>query len=214
MSDQDETAPLPIIEILSQVMVSVTSLGKGQRNRDQGFDFRGIDDVINAVGPKFREYGVVPAPLLESATYQETRTSKDKLARECTLRVRYRFWGPAGDYLDVIVPGESLDIGDKGTAKAMSVAYRIALLQLLALPTDEPDPDHDTFERAEPQPADQATQIRSEIASLAQSKGYSLDTIASDFGTAMNTDIRNASVPVLAEYKQRLEGYKPAGGQG
>lgn len=206
---QDEA--LPITEIISQVMVDVPSLGKGQRNREQGFDFRGIDDVINEVGPKFRCYGVVPAPMLEAATYQETRTSKDKLARECTVRVRYRFWGPAGDYLDVIVPGESLDVGDKGTAKAMSVAYRIALLQMLALPTDEPDPDAESFERTE-QPPQHAGQLRSDIAAMAQGKGYSLETIDSDFRTAMSgQDIRSASVPVLAEYKQRLEGYKAAG---
>lgn len=213
MSEPDTTTA-PIVDILSQVMVSVTSLGKSQRNREQGFDFRGIDDVINAVGPRFREYGVVPAPMLETAGYRDTTTSKGKSVRECTVQVRYRFHGPAGDYLDVIVPGESLDIGDKGTAKAMSVAYRIALLQLLALPTDEPDPDHEVFEREDGgQSADQPAQLRAQIAALAQEKGYSLETIASDFSNAMSgADIRSASVATLAEYRQRLEGYKAADG--
>jgi hypothetical protein len=41
-----------------------------------------------------------------------------------------------------------MDSGDKATAKAMSVAYRTALLQVLCLPTDEPDPDSHTYERA------------------------------------------------------------------
>jgi hypothetical protein len=46
------------------------------------------------------------------------------------------------------VPGEAFDSGDKATAKAMSVAFRIALLQGLSLPTDETDPDAQTYERA------------------------------------------------------------------
>lgn len=203
---------LPIHEIINRVMSSVPSVAKAQRNKDQGFDFRGIDDVVNAVGPKFREYGVVPAPLLESAAYRDVRTSKDKPARECTVRVRYRFWGPAGDYVDVVVPGEALDMGDKGTAKAMSVAYRIALLQLLTLPTDERDPDAESYERAEPTgQADQAAQVRGEIAALAQEKGYGLETIESDFRRVMSgADIRTAGVAELAEYKQRLGDYKAA----
>jgi hypothetical protein len=41
-----------------------------------------------------------------------------------------------------------MDSGDKAVPKAMSVAFRTALLQALALPTDEPDPDASTYERA------------------------------------------------------------------
>lgn len=199
---------LPIVEIINQVMVSVTSVAKSQRNREQGFDFRGIDDVINAVGPKFRQYGVVPAPMLENAGYRDVTTSKGKAARECTVQVRYRFHGPAGDYLDVIVPGESIDLGDKGTAKAMSVAYRIALLQLLALPTDEPDPDHDTYERS---PEPDAERLRREIRAMADAKGYDPATVVDDFSRVMSgADIRSASSAVLAEYKQRFQEYPPA----
>jgi hypothetical protein len=50
------------------------------------------------------------------------------------------------------VLGEAMDSGDKAVAKAMSVAFRIALLQALALPTDEPDPDSYSYERSEAKP--------------------------------------------------------------
>ena len=98
--------------------------------------------------PVLRKYGVVPLPQLLDVGYRDVRTSRDKPAREVTVRVRYRFVGPAGDHLDVEVPGEAMDHGDKGTAKAMSVAMRIALLQALCLPTDEPDADTGSYERA------------------------------------------------------------------
>ncbi len=41
-----------------------------------------------------------------------------------------------------------MDSGDKATAKAMSVAYRIALIQALNAPTGDPDPDTQTYERS------------------------------------------------------------------
>jgi len=41
-----------------------------------------------------------------------------------------------------------MDSGDKATAKAMSVAFRTALLQSLSLPTDEVDPDATSYERS------------------------------------------------------------------
>ena len=42
-----------------------------------------------------------------------------------------------------------MDAGDKATAKAMSVAFRTALLQSLCLPTDDIDPDAQSYERSE-----------------------------------------------------------------
>lgn len=136
-----------VIQVLSECMAAVQAVGKSDRNQQQGYNFRGIDAVINAVGPVFRKHGVVPVPMLEKATYRDVQTSTGKPSRECTVQVRYRFHGPAGDYVDAVVPGESMDFGDKGTPKAMSVAYRIALLQLLTIPTHEPEPDASTYER-------------------------------------------------------------------
>jgi len=141
------TAVPSIVQVISKVMAEVQAVGKSDMNREQGYTFRGIDAVVNAVGPVFRKYGVVAVPLLENAGYRDVQTSRGKPSRECTVRVRYRFYGPAGDYLEAVVPGESMDFGDKGTAKAMSVAYRIALLQLLTIPTHEPEPDAQVYER-------------------------------------------------------------------
>lgn len=136
-----------IIEVLSNVMREIQAIGKNGHNKDQNYSFRGIDAVVNAVGPLFREYGVVPVPMVETLSHRDVTTSRGKPSRECTVKVTYRFYGPAGDHIDATVPGESMDTGDKGAAKAMSVAYRIALLQVLCIPTNEPDPDESTYER-------------------------------------------------------------------
>jgi hypothetical protein len=137
-----------VVQALTAVMAEVQAVGKGQRNTEQGYNFRGVDAVVNAVGPVLRKHGVVVLPMLEEANHRDVLTSRDKKSRESTVKVRYRFYGPAGDSIDAVVPGEAMDFGDKGVAKAMSVAYRIVLLQALCIPTDEPDPDAQVYERA------------------------------------------------------------------
>lgn len=148
----ENTAEKPtVVEALLAVMSDVQAVGKKDRNNQQGYSFRGIDAVVNAVGPAFRAHGVIAVPARSEARYRDVQTSTGKPSRECTVTVTYRFYGPAGDHIDVEVPGESMDFGDKGAPKAMSVAYRIALLQALCIPTDEPEPDAQSYERGAPQ---------------------------------------------------------------
>jgi hypothetical protein len=64
------------------------------------------------------------------------------------VKVTYTFIGVNGDTIKATVVGEAMDSGDKATAKAMSVAFRTALLQSLSLPTDEVDPDAHSYERS------------------------------------------------------------------
>lgn len=128
-------------------MEEVQAIGKVGFNDSQKYHFRGIDQVINAVGPIFRKHKILPVPHNCTAKYRDVRTSYDKPSREVTVEATYRFYGPAGDFIEAVVPGESMDVGDKGTPKAMSVAYRIVLLQMLCIPTDEPDPDSQSYER-------------------------------------------------------------------
>lgn len=137
-----------VVEALSAAMAEVQAIGKGDRNTEQGYSFRGVDAVVNAVGPVFRKHGIVPVPTKVQSSYRDVLTSREKRSRECTVTVTYRFYGPAGDFIDAEVPGESMDFGDKGAPKAMSVAYRILLLQTLCIPTHEPEPDSQTYERA------------------------------------------------------------------
>src|SRR5699024_950057 len=130
--------PTPSVhEALSAVMAAVGAVGKEGRNTQQNFNFRGIDAVVNAVGPALRTHGVVTLPVVEDAQYDSITTRNGALMRQCTLRIRWRFVGPGGDHLDAVVMSESMDAGDKATAKAHSVSYRTALLQVLCIPTDD-----------------------------------------------------------------------------
>lgn len=141
-----------VVEALAAVMEDVREVGKDGFHDAPGakFKFRGIDAVVNAVGPALRRHRVVVVPQLVSIDHRDVQTSGGKNARETCVVVRYVWTGPDGSTLETSVPGEAMDNGDKGTAKAMSVAFRIALLQALCLPTDDADPDNATYERGAP----------------------------------------------------------------
>lgn len=172
-----------IIELLARVMADVNHVGKDGWNKTQSYNFRGIDAVLNRVGPAFRAHGIVPKPILKDVVYENILVGEKRTPMtRCTVKVKYRFKGPGGDHEDVTVPGEAFDSGDKGTAKAMSVAYRIALIQLLALPTTEPDPDESSYERAPAAVTDQRwlSAVRQRIADATDHDA--LNVIGADIG--------------------------------
>lgn len=138
-----------IFQSLNAVMRDVQAVRKGERNTHGGFNFRGIDAVTNAVGPALREHGVIVTPNVLDAQYDVVHVGqKQTVMSRVTLRIEWTWWGPEGDHITCTTQGEAFDSGDKATAKAHSVAFRTAMLQTLCLPTDEKDPDVDTYERS------------------------------------------------------------------
>ena len=138
---------MKVHDSLLEVMKEVGAVGKNDRNTSQGFAFRGIDAVINAVSPAFQKHKVIVVPTVIESQSREVESAKGKAVTHVELKVAYTFYGSEGDFISATVCSEAMDYGDKATAKAMSVALRTALLQTLALPTDEPDPDSQSYER-------------------------------------------------------------------
>lgn len=124
-----------------QAMREVDAVGKDGRNTQQNYNFRGIDGVLNALGPALRNAGIYVTSELVKIDYRDTLTTGEKKTRECTVRVRYTFHAEDGSSVTTEAPGEALDQSDKGAPKAMSVAFRTALIQTYALPTQEPTTD-------------------------------------------------------------------------
>ncbi len=144
-----ENSKLSIAQALNEVMKAVGGIAKKDRNQAQGFNFRGIDSVVNAVSPQLQKFGVVVVPSVEDYSYDTVEIGRNRTAMgHVKVKVTYTFIGANGDAIKTTVVGEAMDSGDKATAKAMSVAFRTALLQALCLPTDEPDPDATSYERS------------------------------------------------------------------
>ena len=141
---------LTVHQALSKVMGDVQAVKKDSKNQAQRFNFRGIDAVMNAVGPALRKHGVTILPEDVDVHRTNGTTANGKQTAEVVVKVTYRVYGPAGDSIHGKVAAEAMDFGDKAIAKAMSVAYRTFLLQALTIPTDEPDPDSESYERGAP----------------------------------------------------------------
>ena len=135
-------------EVIIATMQKVQGVAKKDKNQSQGFNFRGIDAVLNAVGPAIREAGGFIVPRVIDKANEQIPSRNGGSLSVVRLTVQYAVFGSDGDPISGIVVAEAFDSGDKATSKAMSVAYRTFLLQLLCLPTDEPDPDSHSYEIA------------------------------------------------------------------
>jgi hypothetical protein len=92
------------------------------------FAFRGVDAVVAKLTPLLNENGVIVVPQ-ESRQILSQRDVGAKVVTKADVEVTYRFYGAEGDFLDVQVVGQADDFADRSSAQAMSVAFRIALLQ-------------------------------------------------------------------------------------
>ena len=123
---------------------------KDRRNQQQGYNFRGIVDVYNALAPKLAAHGLCILPRILSRDVQERQTQKGGVLFYVTVEAEFDFvCAEDGSKHIVRTYGEAMDSADKATNKAMSAAYKYAAFQAFAIPT-EGDNDADG---SSPQPA-------------------------------------------------------------
>lgn len=175
----DQPQPTGIYQAMAAILAEIPSIGKDNRNKDQGFQYRGIDDVYNALHPLLAKHKVFMAPTVLSRT-SEDRATKNGGALQCvTLSVEYRFFHADGSFISCTVMGEGRDTSDKATNKAMAAAHKYALLQTFCIPTEDigqDDPDAETPEPVQPKrdarpqvmngPVD-FNKVRAELANMA-----------------------------------------------
>lgn len=123
--------------LMSRVLADLPAIGKNQMNQQQGFKFRGFDDVIDALNPLLAKHGVffVPTVLERIDSHRQTRNGGTLWV--VALHVQYTFYGPNGDSVTATGWGEGTDSGDKATQKAMTGALKYVLFQTFAIATKE-----------------------------------------------------------------------------
>lgn len=142
-----------IYEAISNVMKEIGAIGKNSKNSQQGFMYRGIDAVMNALNPALIKYGVFVVPEVLEQTREERQTAKGGTLFYSICKVKYTFYAKDGSSIEAVVVGEGMDSGDKATNKAMSVAFKYACFQVFCIPTEEMvDPDAECHEVAPKKP--------------------------------------------------------------
>ena len=112
-------------------------ISKDRKNVQQGYSFRGIDDVYNALSPLLAKNGLCILPRMISRNCEERQTQKGGTLFYVTVEAEFDFvCADDGSKHTVKTFGEAMDSGDKATNKAMSAAYKYAAFQAFAIPTE------------------------------------------------------------------------------
>lgn len=130
-----------------QAELAKRGISKDQKNTFDNYNFRGIDDVYNALAPILSKHGLVIFPEVLDRTVVERQSQKGGALFHVTLDVVYHFVSiHDGSQMLVPVPGEAMDRGDKAINKAMSAAYKLACFQTFCIPIAGQDSENETHE--------------------------------------------------------------------
>jgi hypothetical protein len=121
-------------------------ISKGHKNQQQGYSFRGIDDIFNALSPILAAHGLCILPRIISRECTERQTQKGGTLFYVVVEAEFDLVAAEdGSKHTIRTYGEAMDSADKATNKAMSAAYKYAALQAFAIPTEgDNDADSDT----------------------------------------------------------------------
>ena len=131
-----------------QAELSKEGISKGRKNAQQGYAFRGIDDVYGAISPLLAKEGLVLLPHYTERTVVERTTTKGGLLFYVTVKGTFEIVDAKdGSVTTCETYGEAMDSADKATNKAMSAAYKYVCLQTFCIPTEgDNDADATTYD--------------------------------------------------------------------
>lgn len=153
------TAP-EVYKAICAVMhdIGQTGISKDRKNQQQGYSFRGIDDVYNELNGLLSKHRLVMLPSVVSRDQVERQSAKGGSLFYTSVMIDFRLVSALDGSSDVIrTVGEAMDSADKSSNKAQSAAYKYAAMMLFCIPT-EGDNDADAYTHAvEAQPAKPAS---------------------------------------------------------
>jgi hypothetical protein len=112
-------------------------IAKARINQRGQYSYRSIDDVTARLAPLLAKHRLCILPRVIERSSLERAGAGDTLLVSVALRVAFEFVSARDGSLHTVEAfGEALDDGDKATAKAMSAAYKQAVLQAFCVPIE------------------------------------------------------------------------------
>lgn len=172
-----DTTPAVLTAIKSvQRRLSELGIGKDSQNKQQGFNFRGIDQLYNTMSTLLVEADLAILPHVRMQESMERTSKQGGLLIYSVMSVEYTLLSLTDGSTMKVGPfvGEAMDSGDKASNKAMSAAYKYMAIQTFCIPTvgnddsdaDSPEPGHESAR--EPERAPVQRPARSEPEQTAQ----------------------------------------------
>ena len=163
---------MKVYQAINAVMrdLSADGISKSRKNTSQGYSFRGIDDVYNALSSTMSSHGLVMLPRVLSRKCEERASAKGGALFYVTVDVEFDLiCAEDGSKHTIRTAGEAMDSADKATNKAMSAAYKYAAMQAFCIPTEgDNDADavtHDVASAVVAAPPEWMAKIESSIRS-------------------------------------------------
>jgi hypothetical protein len=140
--------------------IGVTGISKARKNQQQGYSFRGIDDVYNELNSLLSKHKLIVAPRILSRQVIERETQRGGALFYVTVEAEFDLVSVEdGSKHTIRTFGEAMDSADKATNKAMSAAYKYAAMMVFCIPTEgDNDADavtHEVVPRKETTPPPQ-----------------------------------------------------------
>lgn len=156
----DEPAPLNLYQRIREVMREVEYLNKDKQVGDGGYSYKAVSEesVTGTVREKMIKHGLVMFPVAQVHKHEELprmdKYGKASILSFTTVDVTYKLANvdDMTQFELIASSGTGVDPQDKGVGKAMTYAYKYALLRTFGIPTgNDPDMVHnDELERNAP----------------------------------------------------------------
>jgi hypothetical protein len=153
-----------VYQAINEVTARMASegLSKSRSNQAQGYTFRGIDDVYNALARVLADAKLCILPRVRERWAVERPTKSGGLATFTTLLIDFDLVSAVdGSKHTITTVGEAQDSADKSSNKAMSAAMKYACLIAFQIPT-EGDNDAD-FSHGEKRDASLERQLAASV---------------------------------------------------
>ena len=110
-------------------------IAKARTNAIELYQYRSIDEVLNRLAPLIAEHKLCILPRVLERIITDRPSPAAPMRVNVMVRVAFDLVSVEDGSVHIVEAyGEALDDGDKGTAKAMSAAYKAAMLQAFCIP--------------------------------------------------------------------------------
>src|SRR5690554_1215502 len=109
---------MKVYQAINKVQLALCKEGisKSRKNQQQGYNFRGIDEVYNALSPLLAEHGLCILPRMLKREVQERQTKSGNALFYVTVEAEFDFvCAEDGSHHTVRTFGEAMDSADKAT---------------------------------------------------------------------------------------------------
>ena len=115
--------------------LAANGIAKNRTNEIDDYKYRSIDDVLDRLAPLLAKHRLCVLPRALERSVTERADEQNRLLLHVALRVSFTLTSVDDGTSHVVEAfGEALDGGDKATAKAMSAAYKAAMVQAFCIP--------------------------------------------------------------------------------